>query len=212
MSRFLILIFSVLFFSCTQAQEAKEVSKAADTKQVQEKSTQVIQQKPPALRQGNTNNPYKSTSRPANEMVQEFPFDIDLKDASGDIIKSDDLFSKKKPTVLMFWLTTCAPCHRKMAAFESVYPEWKEKYDFDLYAISGDFAKNYESFVSQVEKKDWDWPAYNDMNREFRQVLPGNLNGYPQTFVFDKKGKLVYNNKRYRTGDFEELEAVLQKL
>ena len=143
----------------------------------------------------------------------ELPFDIQLKDADGNVFNSKDIFKKNgKPTVLLFWLTTCMPCHMKLKAIKPLYPQWREEADFNIYAISGDFPKNYNNFVTQTKSKRWEWDTYNDMARGFRKVLPGGLNGYPQTFIFDKDGKLVYQDKKYRTGDehrlFEKIKEI----
>jgi len=154
-----------------------------------------------------------NTSRMTNEVDHTFPFDIELKDANGETFKSNDIFKNNgKPTVLMFWLTTCGPCHMKLKAIKPLYPKWKEEAEFNMYAISGDFQKNYASFVKQTKQKDWDWDTYNDWNREFRIVLPGKLNGYPQTFIFDKNGKLVYQDKKYRPGDEHKLFEKIKEI
>ncbi len=154
-----------------------------------------------------------STTRMTQEIEPNFPFDLDLKDADGNIVKSNELFkSNGKPTVLMFWLTTCGPCHKKLNAIKPLYPSWIQEADFNMYAISGDFQKNYESFAKQTKQKDWAWETYNDWNREFRVVLPGKLNGYPQTFIFDKNGELVYQDRKYNAGDeiklFEKIKEI----
>jgi len=72
--------------------------------------------------------------------------------------------------------------------------------------------RRYPSFVKQVKQKEWEWDTYNDVNRSFRDILPGGLNGYPQTFIFDKNGNLVYQDKKFRSGDevklFEKIKQV----
>ena len=142
-----------------------------------------------------------------------FPFDIELKDADGKSYNSKDVFKDNgKPTVLLFWLTTCKPCHMKLSAIKPLYPQWKEEADFNVFAISGDYSKNYNSFVNQTKAKDWEWDTYIDVNRSFRNLLPGNLNGYPQTFIFDKNGKLAYQDKRYRPGDADKLFAKIKEI
>lgn len=205
-----MFIFSA--YSCTQTETkastkeaAKETTKRVNTKQ---KSTQYK----PAPNISNTSLANRSTSRPKTEIKADFPFDISLKDVSGEETESSKVFSKKKPTVLMFWLTTCAPCHKKMNELVKVYDDMQEEADFELVAISGDYPKNFPSFVKQVEKKNWPWPTYNDVNREFRQVLPGGLNGYPQTFVFNTDGEIAYHKRKYLPGDLEELTEVLKSL
>lgn len=135
-----------------------------------------------------------------------FPFDLDLVDAEGKKYNSKKIFKKNgKPTVLMFWLTTCGPCHMKLNAIKPIYPSWIEQADFNVYAISGDWPKNYPKFVKQTKSKKWEWETYHDTNRAFKDILPGNLNGYPQTFIFDKDGVLVYQDKKYRPGDEKKL-------
>lgn len=213
----LCLFISLATISCnnknitnTETANSKEKIAAAEKQKITQ-GPDGPDRKPqtPATNQSTTSGSQrasKSTSRPATEIANDFPFDIALKDADGNSFQSDKIFKKNgKPTVLLFWLTTCAPCHRKMNAIDQVYDKWQSEADFNLFAISGDYQKNYESFVSQVQKKGWKWETYNDWNREFRQVLPGELNGYPQTFIFDKNGELVYQDKRYRTGDETKL-------
>ena len=142
-----------------------------------------------------------------------FPFDIQLKNADGETFQSTDIFKDNgKPTVLLFWLTTCRPCHAKLNAISPVYEQWQEEADFNLFAISGDFPTNYKSFVKQTNSKGWKWDTYWDMNRAFREVLPGQLNGYPQTFIFDKDGKLAYQDKRYRAGDADRLLQTIKRI
>jgi thiol-disulfide isomerase/thioredoxin len=147
-----------------------------------------------------------------NAPTAEFPFNVTLKDADAQLINSNEVFKKNgKPTVLLFWLTTCAPCKRKMSAIKPIYSQWIEEEDFNLYAISGDWSKNFDKFVTYTEQQDWPWPTYNDVNRGFREILPGGLNGYPQSFIFDKDGKLVYQDKRYSFGDEKRLFSEIKK-
>ncbi|MCU0346020.1 MAG: hypothetical protein MUC59_03690 [Saprospiraceae bacterium] len=58
-----------------------------------------------------TGNYYVDTARPVEQIQATFPFDIPLRNAAGDTLNSATVFQKNgKPTVLMFWLTTCGPC------------------------------------------------------------------------------------------------------
>ena len=114
--------------------------------------------------------------------------------------------------MLLFWLTTCVPCRYEMKAIAEKYEGWTTQADFNFYAISTDFQKNYEAFKSVVAKNEWGWETYHDTNREFRNIMPGQLNGLPQTFVLDKDGKIAYHKRKYRTGDEDKLFAEIQKL
>lgn len=153
------------------------------------------------------------TSRPKTGIAQNFPFDIDLKTADGKLVNSKDILEPNgKPTVLLFWLTTCFPCKLEMAAIQKEFATWEKQVDFNLVAISTDFKKNFPKFEKIVNENNWPWPAYNDVRREFRKVLPGELNGLPQTFIFDQNGNIVYHKRRYISGDehalFEKIKEI----
>ena len=92
------------------------------------------------------------------------------------------------------------------------YAGWQEEADFNFYAISTDFQKNYEKFIAQNKKHQWPWEVYHDTNREFRLVMPGALNGLPQSFILDKNGEIVYHKRKYSSGDEDVLFAKVKEL
>jgi len=155
---------------------------------------------------------YKETSRPAEEIKSEYPYDIAIRDANSDTLNTATVFKNGKPTILLFWLTTCAPCRAEMGAISNKYELWEKEADFNLYAISVDWPKNAEQFISRVEKSHWPFPAYHDFNREFGKIMPGALNGLPQLFVLDKKGNIVHHKRKYRPGDEEVLISWIKEL
>ncbi|MBI1226196.1 MAG: redoxin domain-containing protein [Bacteroidetes bacterium] len=167
----------------------------------------------PIVIQPRQSNYYVETARPANQIQSNFPYDISLQNAQGDTLNSAKVFEKNgKPTVLMFWLTTCGPCRMELNAITEKYDRWKQQADFNLYAISTDFPKNYPQFISRVAEGKWQFPAYYDMNREFRMVMPGELNGLPQIFVLDKNGNIAYHTRKYVPGDEDKLFEEIRKL
>ena len=195
---FIATIFASSFFSAC-GQNADPAPKADATAPI------VIQP-----RQGNY---YVDTARPSNKIQSTFPYDISLRNAKGDTLNSAKVFEKNgKPTVLMFWLTTCGPCRMELNAITEKYDGWKHQADFNFYAISTDFPKNYAQFVSRVEEGKWRFPAYHDLNREFRMVMPGELNGLPQVFVLDKNGNIAYHTRKYVPGDEDTLFEEIKKL
>jgi len=154
-----------------------------------------------------------SRARPKTEIQGIYPYDIELKDAASKTVKSDKILAKSnKPTVLLFWLTTCFPCSMEMKAIKEKYADWQKEADFNFYAISTDFESNFPKFITKVEENKWPWETYNDVNREFRQILPGGLNGLPQTFVLDKNGEIAYHKRKYKPGDEDILFAKVKEL
>lgn len=208
--KYLLVLISLLILSC------KPSSSSSVTDNVVEATTSTLKDIPEVVAKSATTAQVKSQSRARiidNAPTPDFPFNVMLKDTKADLVNSNEIFKKNgKPTVLLFWLTTCPPCKMKMRTIKPLYTQWAEESDFNIYAISGDWSKNFDKFVSYTEEQDWPWPTYNDVNRGFREVLPGGLNGYPQSFVFDKDGKLVYQDKRFRHGDEKRLYEQIKKV
>lgn len=193
-----LLFLSLTLFSC------KEKNASIDSKPVNQTVRTAAVATTPVI---NTSNQVRDLS----ELEKAFPYDVELIDADGKKISSKDLLKSGKPTAVMFWLTTCGPCLRKFSAMKEKYPDWKKEADFNLVAISVDWPKNHEKFVSMTKKKDWPWPVYLDTQRDFKKLMPGNLNGLPQEFLFDKDGNIVHHKKRYVAGQEDILFEKIKK-
>lgn len=148
-----------------------------------------------------------------------FPFNIPLLSMdSSKLSNSQKVMAipkkekDKKPTVIAFWLTTCIPCHHELSTYTAHYADWKKQADFNLYAISTDFPKNFRSIARIVQEKQFPFEVYWDRDRLFRTVMPGGLNGLPQVFIFDKNGKLAYQHKGFRAGDELRLFEKIKEL
>lgn len=207
MNKILLIAVILSLASCASSQEEKNKTETPSTKEV-------VQQKAVTSTTPTTKrHPMRSTARQAKDIDANYPYDIDFKTADGTTIKSSEVLAKNgKPTVLLFWLTTCVPCRYEMKAIQEKYAAWEQEADFNLYAISTDFAKNYDAFVSTVEKQQWPWEAYVDVNREFRNIMPGQLNGLPQTFIIDANGKIAYHKRKWRPGDEDKMFDMVKKL
>lgn len=156
---------------------------------------------------------YTETARPEDKIQKFFPYDIKLKNAEGKEFMSSQLFKKNgKPTVLLFWLTTCGPCKMEMEAIKNKYESWSKESKFNFFAISTDWSHNTEKFVERVKTSGWPFAAYHDFNQEFKYVMPGGLNGLPQVFVLNKKGEVVFHKRKYMPGDEDKLFEEIKKL
>ena len=219
--KYISLIVSLLFMlSCGGAtvnveRETAQKESKAKAKQVSQAVKDTIPTKSKVKYKARTNNSnyIVSTSRKKDEIEQAFPYDIALRRADGSETISSEVIPKNgKPTVLLFWLTTCYPCKIEMKAIKEKYPKWNAETDFNLVAISTDFEKNYPKFQEMVKANRWGWKTYHDFNREFRYVMPGELNGLPQTFIIDKNGEIAYHKRKYSSGDEDKLYAKVKEL
>lgn len=141
-----------------------------------------------------------------------FPFNMVLTRPDSTEINSDQVFVKGKPTVVAFWLSTCGPCQTELDAYKQHYAEWKKQVDFNLVVVSIDFPQRFRKVGEMADKAQWPFPIYWDRTRFFSGIMPGELNGLPQVFLFDQEGKLIWQHRKYWPGDelalFEQIKAL----
>jgi len=154
---------------------------------------------------------YVEQARSKEKLDTIYPYNVLLKTMNGDSSISNKLFAANgKPSLLIFWLTTCYPCRMEMDAIAIKYPEWQKELAFNTYAISTDWAHNIGSINKRWKDREWPFEFVWDYHKEFKEIMPGGLNGLPQAFVIDGKGKIVFHKRKYNTGDedllFEQLK------
>lgn len=144
----------------------------------------------------------ENKSRPASEINADFPYDIPLKTLDGDtVLSSEALSNDGRPMVLAFWLTTCLPCRIEMQNIAPFYEDWVEETGVRVAFISTDFEHNAHKIVKFIRDNNYPFEVYHDIHREFRQMLPGGLNGLPQSFVINDGGEILYHKRKYSAGD-----------
>lgn len=145
--------------------------------------------------------------------TEAYPFKITLvRPDSSEVASSEVLNGKNQFTLLAFWLTTCIPCSIELDAYSQNYATWKKEHGLEIIAISMDFADKFRRIEARLAEKKYPFPVYWDRIRAFKYILPGGLNGYPQIFLFDQKGQLVWRKKGYLSGDEAKMiEQVIQR-
>ena len=213
MNKFFLILFCAIICTCgtcqddTTQKKSEAVTNVENTKNP--KATPKV--KSPTHPSAKNRNYYVSTARRARQIDTIYPYDIPIMNGDKKEMLTANTFQKNgKPTVLLFWLTTCVPCRYEMAAIKEKYEAWQQEADFNFYAISTDWPKNHERFYETVAKQQWPWETYLDKDREFLRTMPGRLNGLPQTFILDGNGKIVYHKRKYRPGDEDTLFAKIK--
>ena len=210
MTLLFLLVFTLM--QCAPKSEVQTASSVPTSIKEASKAVAVKQKRdsiPPTTRRGMT----KDRSRRAENIVSKYPFDIPLENTSREVSPSSQLIPNNgKPTLVLFWLTTCYPCRLEMKAIAEKYDQWRAQENFNIVAISTDWDRNYDNFVKMVDENKWPWESYRDLNREFRKIMPGELNGLPQSFIFDKEGAIAYHSRKYRSGDEDKIFEKIKSL
>lgn len=141
--------------------------------------------------------------------VSQLP-SIEMRKLSGETIDIQDYASNGKVTVINYWATWCSPCKRELDAIADLYPEWQEKYNMELVAVTIDDARALAKVRPLVDSKGWPYEILSDPKQASQQAL--NFQTIPQTFVVDTEGNIVYTHNGYKPGDEYELEEILEGL
>lgn len=160
----------------------------------------------------NKNTYHTSTSRPGGQIDSIFPFDIALFTMDSVETNSREVLQNEgKPMLLAFWLSTCVPCRYELDAYAQKYAAWQKEVPFKIVVISIDFPNRFAAAAKLSKEKQHPFPYYWDKNREFKEILPGGLNGLPQVFLYDGMGKLVWQHKRFWSGVEDEMFEAVKK-
>lgn len=130
-----------------------------------------------------------SVESPKENAIPEASADlsgISFKDTSGRIVDLGSL--KGKVIFLNFWATWCPPCLAEMPSVNKLYEQFKDDKDvvFILVDADSDFAKSQKF----MDGKGYKLPIYAVSSNIPEQIFKGSL---PTTVVFDKQGRISYN-------------------
>lgn len=140
--------------------------------------------------------------------TKTFP-SVTIKTLDGKSVNIKDYVGQGKITVVSFWATWCSPCKRELDALATLYPEWQEKYDVEIVAVTIDNARALAKVPGIVASKDWEFTILSDAKQELQRSL--NFQAIPQVFLLDANGNIIYSHSGYNPGDEFELEEKIEK-
>ena len=111
---------------------------------------------------------------------------IKFKDVNGKVVDLGSL--KGKVIFLNFWATWCPPCLAEMPSVNKLYERFKE--DEDVVFILVDADSDFVKAQKYMDRKGYKLPVYQVASNIPEVVFKGSL---PTTVVFDKLGRLAYN-------------------
>ena len=117
--------------------------------------------------------------------------DFALSDLQGKTWTLKDL--RGKVVLVNFWATWCPPCRKEMPDLQALYEQFKDQ-GFVVLAISDEESAKVSPFVAE---RNISYPVLLDPGRKVNEGF--EVGGIPQSFVFDRAGKLVAQSIDMRT-------------
>ena len=135
---------------------------------------------------------------------------VTITNLQGKDVNIAKISNNGKPFVITFWATWCGPCIKEHNALDEVYADWKDETGVKIYSVSIDDSRSTAKVKPFVEGKGGDFEVLLDVNKDLARAM--NVNNPPSTFLFDGKGKLVYQHSGYFDGAEDDLYEEILKL
>ncbi len=182
-----LVFFSVFFTACQPSSAPKIISSAGTPSQINSRMQ--------------TNRP----AQPSLKNVNIEKFGWKLQDGAKQTISD----YKGKVVVLDFWATYCPPCLEEIPHLVSLQDKFKGDglRVIGLHVGGPDDQPFVPDFVTKL-KIQYD---LGEPEPEFVDALFNGTDVIPQTFVFDRSGKLVENFSSYDAAVREELDRAVQR-
>jgi thiol-disulfide isomerase/thioredoxin len=111
---------------------------------------------------------------------------VRFSDVNGKIVDLQSL--KGKVVFLNFWATWCPPCQAEMPSINKLYQQFAS--DPNVVFIMVDADSDLPKAQKFLDKKKYTMPVYAVAGNIPEQLFKGSL---PTTVVFDKQGRISYN-------------------
>ena len=132
--------------------------------------------------------------------------DFLLPDVSGQAVRLSQL--KGKVVLLNVWATWCGPCRQEMPTMETLARKLSGE-DFVLLAVSQD-VDGAVTVKPYLQEGGYTFPVLLDAQGEVGRKY--GVTGYPETFVIDRQGQVVYHHIGYSNWARPQVEEALRRL
>lgn len=159
----------------------------------------------PSLRTGSReSNEYEAPPPvPAGDKAADFK----LEDLSGKTVSLSSL--RGKVVFLNVWATWCGPCREEMPSMETLYDELKSNRDFVMLAVSQD-SKGKSAVLPYVRKNGYHFEILLDPENKVGEAY--SVSGVPETFIIDRKGRIVAHHMGAFDWSRPDVKEALQQL
>jgi peroxiredoxin len=132
--------------------------------------------------------------------------DFLLPDLNGQVVRLSQL--KGKVVMLNVWTTWCPPCRQEMPTMERLYQRLKSS-EVLMLAVSQD-VDGRNTVVPYLQEGGFTFPVLLDVRGEVGKKY--GVTGYPETFIIDRQGKVVYHHIGYNDWSQPTVETALRRL
>lgn len=120
--------------------------------------------------------------------------DLTLKNENGENISLSNYVSKNKYTLIDFWASWCAPCHKEIPTLAEAYKKYKDR-GFEIVGISLD--EKEEQWHNTISQKKLTWPQMSDLGGWTSEAaLEYQIQAIPLVYLVDNEGTIVAKNLR----------------
>jgi thiol-disulfide isomerase/thioredoxin len=130
---------------------------------------------------------------------------VRFSDAQGKVVDLQSL--KGKVVFLNFWATWCPPCQAEMPSINKLYLQFKA--DPNVVFIMVDADSDLPKAQKFLNKKNYAMPVYAVAGDIPEQLFKGSL---PTTVVFDKQGRISYNEEGAANYAHKKFVAFIEQL
>ncbi len=160
----------------------------------------------------NQNAPSEQTSSDESAEATFVSRNLDFtgKDLDGKSVKSSDVFSKNKITLVNVWSVTCPYCIDEMPDLAKLHTKLKEKNAgvLSAYAMSEMYSQDEE--IKEVKdilsESKADFPLIIIGNDFYNQI---NIAAYPLSFLVDQNGKII-GDPIYGARSMDEYQKIVE--
>lgn len=132
--------------------------------------------------------------------------DFLLPDTTGQAVRLSQL--KGKVVFLNVWATWCGPCRQEMPTMQAL-ADALDGEDFVLLAASQD-VDGAAVVRPYLEEGGYRFPVLLDVRGEVGEKY--GVTGYPESFVIDRQGRVVYHHVGYGDWSQPRVEAAMRRL
>lgn len=145
-----------------------------------------------------------------NLYSQEVP-QVQLKTLNGKTVNTKDILKNDgKPVLVCFFATWCSSCIKELTAFNEDYPDLIDETGVKIIVVAIDNARTSSNVGPFVNSRGWEFDVYLDTNEDFKRAM--NVGNIPHTFLYDGKGKMVWQHTSYIEGSEKQTYDVIRKV